>query len=89
MQIGTQMPQVGVWRTVILLAVVNVTLAIFNSLPLYPLDGGHFAVALYEKLTGRTVDMRRLIPVAITVVILMLFLGLVAVVLDITNPLTL
>ena len=88
-QIGTQMARVGIGNMIFLLAVVNVTLAIFNSIPLYPLDGGHFAVALYEKLTGRSVDVRRLIPVALAVVVLMIFLGLVAVVLDIVNPLTL
>jgi len=88
-QIGTQVARVGIGNVVFLLAVVNVTLAIFNSLPLYPLDGGHFAVALYEKVTRRRVDARRLIPVAVTVVMLMVFLGLVAVVLDIVDPLTL
>lgn len=88
-QIGTQVARVGIGNVVFLLAVVNVTLAIFNSLPLYPLDGGHFAVALYEKITGRRVDPRRLIPVAVGVVMLMVFLGLVAVVLDIVDPLTL
>lgn len=88
-QIGTQVARVGIGNIVFLLAVVNVTLAIFNSLPLYPLDGGHFAVALYEKITRRRVDVRRLIPVAVVVVMLLVFLGLVAVVLDIVNPLTL
>ena len=88
-QIGTQAARVGVGNLVFLLAVVNVTLALFNSLPLYPLDGGHFAVALYEKLTGRRVDIRRLIPVAVLVVLLMLLLGLVAVVLDIVDPIAL
>ena len=88
-QIGAQVSRVGIGNIVFLLAVVNVTLAIFNSLPLYPLYGGHFAVALYEKVTRRRVDVRRLIPLAVAVVMLMLFLGLVAVVLDIVNPLTL
>ncbi|MCZ6462337.1 MAG: site-2 protease family protein, partial [Actinobacteria bacterium] len=36
-----------------ILALVNVFVGIVNVIPLYPLDGGHFAVALYEKLTGR------------------------------------
>ncbi|MFV1963323.1 MAG: RIP metalloprotease, partial [Acidimicrobiia bacterium] len=36
-----------------ILAYVNVILATINLLPLFPLDGGHFAVAIYEKLTGR------------------------------------
>ena len=88
-QIGAQAARVGAGGVVFLLAVVNVTLALFNSLPLYPLDGGHFAVALYEKLTGRRVDVRRLAPAAVLVVMLMLLLGLVAVVLDIINPLSL
>ena len=88
-QIGSQAARVGIGNMVFLLAVVNVTLAIFNSLPLYPLDGGHFAVAVYERITGRRVDVRRLIPVAVAVVMMMVFLGLVAVVLDIVNPLTL
>ena len=88
-RIGSQASEVGFGNLVFILAVVNVTLALFNSVPLYPLDGGHFAVALYEKVTGRWVDHRNLIPVAAMVVLFMMFLGLVAIVLDIVNPLTL
>ena len=72
-----------------ILAQVNVILATINLLPLFPLDGGHFAVALYEKLTGREADIRRLIPVAAVVIGLFLFLGFVAVILDVTNPISL
>ena len=32
-----------------LLAGVNLVLFLFNLLPIYPLDGGHVAGALYEK----------------------------------------
>ncbi len=72
-----------------ILAHVNVILATLNLLPLFPLDGGHFAVALYEKLTGRQANIRKLIPVATTVIGIFLFLGLVAIVLDIANPINL
>ena len=72
-----------------ILAVVNVILATINLLPLFPLDGGHFAVALYEKLTGREADVRKLAPVAAAVIGLFLFLGLVAIVLDIVDPISL
>ena len=72
-----------------ILAVVNVILATINLLPLFPLDGGHFAVALYEKLTGREADVRKLAPVAAAVIGLFLFLGFVAIVLDIVNPISL
>jgi membrane-associated protease RseP (regulator of RpoE activity) len=72
-----------------ILASINVILATINLLPFFPLDGGHFAVALYEKLTGRQADIRRLAPIAIAVVGLFVFLGFVAVILDIANPINL
>ncbi len=71
------------------LAFVNVILATINLLPLYPLDGGHFAVALYEKLTGREANIRKLAPIAAAVIGLFAFLGFVAVILDIVNPISL
>jgi membrane-associated protease RseP (regulator of RpoE activity) len=85
-QIGSQVEEFGLANLVFLLAVVNVILGTLNVLPLYPLDGGHFAVALVEKLTGRTVDIRKLAPVAAVVVGLISLLGLVAIVLDIISP---
>ena len=74
---------------VVILAYVNIILATINLLPLFPLDGGHFAVALYEKVTGREADIRRLIPVAAAVIGLFVFLGFVAIVLDVANPINL
>ncbi len=72
-----------------ILAYVNVILGTINLLPIFPLDGGHFAVALYEKLTGRAANIRRLAPVAAAVIGLFLFLGFVAIILDVTNPISL
>lgn len=72
-----------------ILAYVNVILATINLLPLFPLDGGHFAVALYEKVTGREADIRRLAPVAAAVIGLFVFLGFVAIILDVANPIDL
>ena len=72
-----------------MMAYVNVILATINLLPLFPLDGGHFAVALYEKLSGRQANMKRLMPVAATVIGLFIFLGLVAMILDVANPIRL
>jgi membrane-associated protease RseP (regulator of RpoE activity) len=84
--IGSQVDELGVVPFLILLASVNVMLATLNVLPLYPLDGGHFAVALYEKLTRRQVNIRVLAPVAALVIVLFGFLGLVGIILDIVNP---
>jgi membrane-associated protease RseP (regulator of RpoE activity) len=72
-----------------ILAHVNVILATINLLPLFPLDGGHFAVALYEKVTGRQADMKRLMPIAAAVIGVFAFLGFVAVILDVANPINL
>ena len=84
--IGSQVDDLGIVPFLILLASVNVMLATLNVLPLYPLDGGHFAVALYEKLTRRQVNIRVLAPVAALVIALFGFLGLVGIILDIVNP---
>lgn len=72
-----------------ILAFVNVILATINLLPLFPLDGGHFAVALYEKLSGREANVRKLAPVAAAVIGLFVFLGFVAIILDIVDPISL
>ena len=85
--IGSQAPSTGAWLGI--LAFVNVILATINLLPLFPLDGGHFAVALYEKLTGREANVRRLAPVAAAVIAIFAFLGFVAIILDIVNPISL
>jgi membrane-associated protease RseP (regulator of RpoE activity) len=72
-----------------ILALVNVILATLNLLPLFPLDGGHFAVALYEKVTHREANIEKMMPVAAAVVILFVFLGLVGIILDVVDPISL
>lgn len=85
--LGTQAQSAGSFLAV--LALVNVALASINLLPLFPLDGGHFAVALYEKVTKREANVQRLMPIAVAVIGLFLFLGFVGIVLDIVNPIAL
>ncbi|KQS73778.1 peptidase M50 [Modestobacter sp. Leaf380] len=83
-----------------LLASVNLVLFLFNLLPIYPLDGGHVAGALYEKarssvarLRGRPdpgpFDIARLMPVAYVVAGLFIVLSGLLLVADIVNPITL
>lgn len=71
-----------------ILAYVNVILATINLLPLFPLDGGHFAVAVYEKISGRQANVRKLMPVAAAVIGTLFFLGFVAVILDVVDPIS-
>ncbi|MGY1733974.1 M50 family metallopeptidase [Geodermatophilus sp. SYSU D01045] len=83
-----------------LLASVNLVLFLFNLLPIYPLDGGHVAGALYEKARsvvarwrGRPdpgpFDIARLMPVAYIVAGLFIALSGLLLIADVVNPITL
>lgn len=85
--IGSQADNVAGFLAI--LAYINVILATINLLPLFPLDGGHFAVAAYEKVSGREANMRRMMPVAAAVIGTLFFLGFVAIILDIVDPISL
>jgi membrane-associated protease RseP (regulator of RpoE activity) len=82
-----------------LLGVVNLFVALFNFIPLLPLDGGHIAGALYEalrrgfaRLRGRPdpgyVDVAKLLPVAYAAAFVILSMGVLLVYADIVNPVT-
>ncbi len=88
-RIGAQTADFGIGFTLELLALVNIFVGLFNLIPMYPLDGGHFAVASYEKIRGKEADVAKLAPIAAVVVIFMVLLGVLAIYLDITNPFTL
>jgi membrane-associated protease RseP (regulator of RpoE activity) len=68
--------------TLQLLALVNIFVGVLNFVPLYPLDGGHFSVALYEKVTGRVPAVEKLMPVAAAVFIFLVSLGLMGLYFD-------
>ena len=46
---------------------MNVFVGLLNLLPLPPFDGGHLAVLLIEKIRGKPIDMRKIIPVSAVV----------------------
>ena len=82
-----------------LLGVVNLFVALFNFIPLLPLDGGHIAGALYEalrrgvaRLRGRPdpgyVDVAKLLPLAYAAALVILAMGVLLVYADIVNPVT-
>jgi membrane-associated protease RseP (regulator of RpoE activity) len=72
-----------------LFAAINIFIGVFNLVPLLPLDGGHVAIACYEKVRsmlqgGRPyhVDVVKLLPVTYAVVLVLAFLGISLLVLD-------
>ena len=58
-QFGAASSQAGINVTLELIAYIAIFVGVLNAIPLFPFDGGHFAVALYEKVTGRPPDMRK------------------------------
>ena len=69
-----------------LFGVVNVFVGLLNLLPLPPFDGGHLAVLAWEKIRGRKVDMRKLIPVTMVVVVFLMVWFVSITYLDIVKP---
>jgi len=83
-----------------LLASLNLFLALFNFIPLLPLDGGHMIGAIWEgirrgfaKLTHRPdpgyVDVAKLLPVAYVAASVIIVMGVLLVIADIVNPIKL
>jgi membrane-associated protease RseP (regulator of RpoE activity) len=71
-----------------LLALINCFVGVFNLLPLLPLDGGHAAIATYERLRSiggerYQVDVAKLLPLTYGVVAILAVLGITTIFLDV------
>ncbi len=49
-RLANQATKIGLSEVLYLLILINIFVGIFNMLPLLPFDGGHVAIAIYEKL---------------------------------------
>jgi membrane-associated protease RseP (regulator of RpoE activity) len=88
--IGSDLTRDGLLPFLAFFAMINVVIGLFNLVPLPPLDGGHIAVATYERIRSRRgqryqVDMAKLLPVTYAVVIVLVFIGLSTMYLDVVN----
>lgn len=76
------------WAGVLsLLAAVNISVGVFNMFPLLPLDGGHAAIAVYERVRSRRglryrADVSKLTPIAAICIALLAFMFLTGLYLD-------
>ncbi len=73
---------------------INVFVGVFNLLPLLPFDGGHVAIATYERIRSRKgrrhfADVSKLMPLTYAVVALLVMVGLTALYLDLVDPISL
>lgn len=69
-----------------LIANFIIFVGIINLAPLPPLDGGHLLVLLFEKIRGRPIDAKKVVPVAAVVLAFFLLLTVALVYLDIARP---
>ena len=96
-RLGTQMADTGLAGFLAFMALINIFIGIFNLVPLLPLDGGHVAIATYEKIremlarsTARYhADVSKLIPLTYVVIFVLVGVGVIALYLDIANPIDL
>lgn len=85
-QIGTT-SSAGDWSLVFLgFAFITVFIGLINLVPLPPFDGGHLFVLLIEKVRGRAIDMRKLIPVSAVVMGFFIVFVAATMFLDIAKP---
>ena len=89
---GTVGDAEGFIGVLFLLAALNVFVGVFNMFPLLPLDGGHAAIATYERVRERGgrryfADVSKLMPFAMGVIVVLLALFMSGLYLDITQPL--
>lgn len=90
-RIAGQAAESGVYTFVFLLVLLNIFVAVFNMIPLLPLDGGHVAIATYERIRSRKgrqyhADVAKLMPLTVAVVALLVAIGVTALWLDIVDP---
>ena len=88
-QFAVASQQSGIFFTFNLIAYISIFIGIVNAIPLYPFDGGHFAVALYEKITSKKLDIRKLMPIGFLFFSLVVLINIVGIYYDIVNPIDL
>lgn len=93
-QVGNQVGHIDPGALIALFALINIFIGMFNLVPLLPLDGGHVAIACYERIQELRlrrrryfVDMSRLMPLTMVVIGILAVLALTSIYLDIANPL--
>jgi membrane-associated protease RseP (regulator of RpoE activity) len=91
-QLASQSPDIA--GALYFLFAINVFIGVFNLVPLLPFDGGHVAIATYERIRSRKgkrhfADVAKLMPVTYAVVLLLAFVFISSLYLDIVNPISL
>jgi regulator of sigma E protease len=78
-QASSEALEIGISHYLGILALISLSLALLNLLPLLPLDGGHIAFSILERLRGRPIPREayeRVSAVGIALVLFLFFIGL-------------
>ncbi|HEX8770977.1 MAG TPA: RIP metalloprotease, partial [Acidimicrobiales bacterium] len=92
-RLAGQAAETGAFEVIVLLALLNVFLGILNVVPLLPLDGGHAAIATYERIRSRHgrryyADVQKMMPFTAVFLAILVALGITSIYLDIFNPIS-
>jgi membrane-associated protease RseP (regulator of RpoE activity) len=90
-RIGAALAEEGWAALLMFLLSINIFVGLINLVPLLPFDGGHAAVATYERIRSRRgrpyhADVAKLMPLVYAVFMGLVVLGLTALYLDFVNP---
>jgi membrane-associated protease RseP (regulator of RpoE activity) len=93
-RLAVQGAQSGVTEMIEILATIIIFVGILNLFPMLPLDGGHVAIAVYERIRSRRgrpyhADVNKLAPVAWAFILLLGVIVVSSLYLDITHPVNL
>ena len=80
----------GLEQSLLLLIAINVFVGIFNMVPLLPLDGGHVAIAVYERIRSRKgrryyADAAKMMPFVYATLAVIAFIAVSALFLDVRD----
>ncbi|HEX2119605.1 MAG TPA: M50 family metallopeptidase [Acidimicrobiales bacterium] len=92
-RIAGQAAESGAFNVIYLLVLLNIFIGVFNLIPLLPLDGGHVAIATYERIRSRAgrryqADVGKMMPIAAAVIVVLVLIGVTSIYLDIVQPIT-
>ena len=84
--------EAGLGGLLLTLAAINVFVGLLNMFPVLPFDGGHAAIATYERLRSRRgqepyrADIAKMVPVAMTMMVVLGLLFFTGLYLDVVKP---
>jgi membrane-associated protease RseP (regulator of RpoE activity) len=92
--VAGQVSHQGVEPEFLLFISVNLFVGVLNLFPLLPFDGGHVAIAIYERIRSRKgrqyrADVARMLPATYALVLLLMFIFVSSLYLDLVRPLSL